>query len=518
MSERIELRVGGILSYWMVSMAVSRRLIVSAGCVALVVCLGGLQVATGLIKRISPPSLHFRVAPYLQPGPNPRGGPLELLWQTEDFTADWSVEVSSVGDSSWLETTAPVMRRVDLSGLPPSRFYRVSLLPAYGSFEGGLERYRVLRNAQPVYSAGLQAQKKPGSAERVVVLGDCASATSEQRAVAFQIFQTRPDYAVISGDIVYTYGRMSEYLDHFFPIYNADRDSPETGAPLLRSIPFYAAPGNHDLIMGNMDLYSDALAYFYYWSQPLNGPLTEPYMPSSTPLKGASDRRKAFLESAGEAFPRMANFSFDRGPIHWVVLDSNSYVDWTDPSLVAWLEADLAGYAARKAAWRLVVFHHPPFQSSKAHQEDQWMRVLAPVFEKTRVSVVFSGHVHNYQRTHPLRFLADDPKTHQKHNYMPGRWTLDRTFDGALNQQPHGVIYLVSGGGGARLYNTEQHDKPETYQEFTARFVSNVHSFTVIDATDDNLSIRQLSDQGAELDRIQIHSSPALAPASGDSR
>ena len=38
----------------------------------------------------------------------------------------------------------------------------------------------------------------------------------------------------------------------------------------------------------------------------------------------------------------MANFSFDFGNSHWTVLDANSYVDWTNRELQAWVAADLA--------------------------------------------------------------------------------------------------------------------------------------------------------------------------------
>jgi hypothetical protein len=35
------------------------------------------------------------------------------------------------------------------------------------------------------------------------------------------------------------------------------------------------------------------------------------------------------------------------------------------------------------------------------------MRLLADVFERGRVDIVFSGHVHNYQRSFPLRFAGE---------------------------------------------------------------------------------------------------------------
>ena len=39
---------------------------------------------------------------------------------------------------------------------------------------------------------------------------------------------------MIPGDIVYTRGRVSEYRENFWPVYNAEDASPSVGAPLLR--------------------------------------------------------------------------------------------------------------------------------------------------------------------------------------------------------------------------------------------------------------------------------------------
>src|SRR5262249_37988607 len=197
--------------------------------------------------------------------------------------------------------------------------------------------------------------------------------------------------------IVYNSGRISEYRKRFFPVYNADEASPEVGAPLLRSTLFIAAPGNHDIFERDLGTYPDGLAYFLYWAQPLNGPLETVGSPNTPTLEGAEKNWTPFLEAAGKNYPRMANFSFDYSNAHWIVLDSNSYVNWTDPSLRAWISKDLT--SAKSATWRFVGFHHPGFSSSKVHFEDQWMRVLSDVFEQGAVDVVFAGHVHNYQRS-----------------------------------------------------------------------------------------------------------------------
>jgi hypothetical protein len=67
---------------------------------------------------------------------------------------------------------------------------------------------------------------------------------------------------LITGGIVYARGRISEYREKFWPIYNAEEASPSRGAPLLRSTLFLAAPGNDDIGTRDLDTYPDGLAYF----------------------------------------------------------------------------------------------------------------------------------------------------------------------------------------------------------------------------------------------------------------
>ena len=103
----------------------------------------------------------------------------------------------------------------------------------------------------------------------------------------------------------------------------------------------------------------------------MNGPLTVAGAPNTPTLSGPEASQKAFLTSAGDAYPRLANFSFDYGDAHWTVLDSNSYVNWNDPALREWVRKDLE--KAKNATWRFVGFHHPGFNSSEKHFEQQYM-------------------------------------------------------------------------------------------------------------------------------------------------
>lgn len=447
----------------------------------------------------------FLVKPYLQLGDVLAGKPidgLQVLWQTDDAEADWTVEYRPGAERPWRRTEAPSARRIAVPSVAPHRVYRANLTDLV---PGGTFEYRLSRAGTTVFSAQGDAPKGADQPYRFAAFGDCGAGTVEQKAVAYQAYQARPDFVMIPGDIVYSHGRITEYRQKYWPVYNSDAAASGVGAPLLRSTLFVAAPGNHDIATRDLEKYPDALAYFLYWSQPLNGPrhVEEAVRPPA--LKGPEASQKAFTGAAGTAFPRMASFSFDYGNAHWTVVDANPYIDWSHKELQAWIERDLA--AARGAIWRFVCFHHPGFNSSKAHFDEQRTRLMAEVFEAGGVDIVFTGHVHNYQRSYPLRFLPKptaEGKLVGPKGQVDGRWTLDKSFDGKTNTRPAGVIYLVTGAGGAKLYNPEQQEKADSWQEFTHKFVSKTHSLTVADVNGRTLTVRQVSAGGEELDRFIV--------------
>ena len=488
-------------------MTFRRYMVNMAWLVALgVVCHGHDQVIDNPAPSSTTKSASlFLVKPYLQLGNIARennGRDLVLLWHAEDSEASWVVEYQTVGQAAWSLARPPSSHMIAVSGIAAHRLFRAALVTLAPGKEFG---YRVRRNGEIVFKAKAFAPKERNQPFRFVSFGDSGAGTAQQKLIAYQTFLARPDLVMITGDIVYNQGRASEYLDYFWPIYNADRASPLIGAPLLRSTLFVAAPGNHDIGMHDLRQHPDGLAYFLFWDQPRNGPGGVPGGPLVPVLTGPIASREAFINAAGDAYPRMASFSFDYGDAHWTILDSNPYVDWTNAELRAWVEHDLA--TAHDRPWRFVAFHHPGFNSSQAHFGDQQMRLLADVFEAGHVDVVFSGHVHNYQRTYPLRFTAATDnlgKPVRDRNNVPGQWTLDTVFDGCLHTRPEGVIYLVTGAGGNTLYNPEQQNNPGSWQPFTCKFISRIHTLTVTDVAGTRLTIRQLSTEGAEVDRITV--------------
>ncbi|MDP4149642.1 MAG: metallophosphoesterase [Bacteroidota bacterium] len=449
----------------------------------------------------------FVANPYLQIGETPSAGTMDICWQTNDEDASWRVEIKAEGGEKWVAEPKLLVRTVSVPNVAPRRIFTVSVADLAA---GSVFSYRLIRNKKVVFSSEGRASKSPQQAFRFVAMGDIGAGTTDAKLIAEQAALAKPDMVVIPGDIVYEHGLVSEYDKNFWPVYNADSTT-HSGATLMRSVPFVATPGNHDTEERNFNNYPDALAYFMFWDQPVNGPASKEGGPAYPSLIISDSARKSFVSATGSRFPTMTNFSFDYGNAHFLMLDANPYVDWTSPALKDWLKKDLA--AASGSTWKFVVFHHPGFSSSREHFEQQQMRLLSPIFDEAKVDVVFSGHVHNYQRSFPMSFVPDnkgvmlvggkDNKT-IRGRVVNGKWTLDKHFDGSTNTKAIGVIYIVTGAGGQELYNPEQAKDPDSWQKFTYRFLSTVHSFGVIDVNGKSFRLRQVDMNGNTIDEFSI--------------
>ena len=50
------------------------------------------------------------------------------------------------------------------------------------------------------------------------------------------------------------------------------------------------------------------------------------------------------------------------------------------------------------------------------------------------------------------------------------------TFDGENDTTPDGVVYIVTGAGGAGAYDPDQTDNVPTWQPYTQKLISDVYS------------------------------------------
>lgn len=447
------------------------------------------------------------VRPYVQPG---SGSTLQsadtkrILWLTDQVPGEFNVEFS--GEDFPVRTLAPERVKLDFGPAkskspevePEQHYFKYTAMVDGLPFDRSI-RYRVKQSGKEIASGTFQTTASAGKTIRFVMVGDLANGQAGQDAVAAQIQKVEPAFVVALGDIVYPSGRVSQYQDHFWRTYN-----PLNGPSLMASVPFHAVLGNHDVDTHNLLETPDVLGAYHFFQAPANGPGEGPW---STPL-GTSPAATTFRQSVGSSYPSLGAYSFDQGPAHFLILDNNGYAKLDSPKLIEWIERDLTG---SRASWKFVCLHAPLFHSSREHYNEQKSRLLAPLLERCGADLVCSGHVHNYQRSVPLRFTPDSNGV-PPGGLVNGAFKLDTVFDGVTHTRPDGLIHLVAGGGGGTLYKGEleknaayfRDQKPGNWVPYTAKFVADRHSFTVFELTPDRLLLRAIDASGGEIDRMTI--------------
>jgi len=112
-------------------------------------------------------------------------------------------------------------------------------------------------------------------------------------------------------------------------------------------------------------------------------------------------------------------YSFDYCNAHFVSLSTETDIDGVQ---LKWLIDDLEN---TNATWKIVYFHKPAYCSSGGWENVR--KKWCPIFDKYHVDLVFSGHIHVYERTKPIRNGSVMPTPEQ------------------------GTTYIITGGGGAHL-------------------------------------------------------------------
>lgn len=274
---------------------------------------------------------------------------------------------------------------------------------------------------------------------RFLAFGDSGKGTAAQFSLVPAMKAARPDFMVHTGDVIYNSGEAKDFDPKYFVPY----------ADLLRNTPVWLSLGNHDYATLSGQPYLDA-----FW------------LPRNNPAQN-------------ERY-----YSFNYGQAHFAILDSNGAIDST---AMRWLDRDLA---EATTLWKFAVFHHPPY-SCGLHGSDVYVRNrFAPILERHGVDIVFTGHDHDFQRSHPLR--------------------AGSVVDGsnpASYRNPDGVIYVVTGGGAASRATSSS-------CAFTARAIAATH-FTQIDIDGAILDLNAVDATGQVLDSIRIDKTPETS--AGDS-
>lgn len=335
-------------------------------------------------------------------------------------------DVRSENDRRLVMSTLPqTTHRGRIAGLRPGRVYH------YQAAVSGPGESRSELPVQVVHTP-----PPPGRPLRVVLYGDSRSGHAVHTQLVQAILAEDPDLVLSTGDVVER-GTEEGDWDRFFSV----------AGPLIARVPLYLAPGNHEYArrrQGAQRLFSLFATMF-----PLQNPSRPPLLPSPRsslhPKAPAAAALAPYLladaasseplpalvpEPAGAPLPLSPPvkepaasaeageglrgfYSLDISGVHLIAIDSNQL---HRREQLSWLAADLQAAEARRARATVAWMHDGPFSMGYHGGNATAARELVPLLERYRVSLLVSGHDHDYER---------------------GR-------RGTLN-------YVVTGGGGAEL-------------------------------------------------------------------
>ena len=328
--------------------------------------------------------------PYLQ---HVTGNSITIMWETDQP----ATSMLEYGRAQWLEDKdkpAPLPHREkqdEVRTIHEVRLYPLEVQTNYF--------YRVTSTTDEGKEVSsnilsFQTAVREDSAFAFVVVGDNRSFPQRWGKIAARAYAERPNFVLHVGDVVTNGNKKQQWLDEYL----------KPAEELIGRVPIYVAIGNHE---------KNSHWYYKYVS-----------------------------------YPQPENYyCFDYGNAHFAIIDSNKDLS-PGSEQYEWLKKDLA---RTKARWRFVAHHHPPYSSAGGKYKyvdasklgDLNVRHLVPLYEKYGVDIVWYGHVHDYERTWPIK-------------------------NGRLDQK-QGVIYIRTGGGGAPLVNFLR----PTRSWFTAKVLRN---------------------------------------------
>ena len=241
---------------------------------------------------------------------------------------------------------------------------------------------------------------------RMAVFGDAGRGTKDQYDLGslmaeYQI--TFPfDTVLLTGDNIYGKDSPQDMKNKFELPYKSLLD---------RGVKFYASLGNHDT---------------------------------------SNQRFYAPFNMNGEEYYRI-----ERNGVSFYALNSN----YLDKKQLDWFTEQLAKDPNK---WRVAFFHHPPYSSGGRHGSDEDVRtVLHPLFVRTGIDVVFTGHDHFYERVKPQ----------------------------------DGITYFVAGAAG-KIRKGDLKDR----STITAKGFDADLSFMLVEFTGDQMHFQVISKAGATVD------------------
>jgi predicted phosphodiesterase len=378
-----------------------------------------------LAKRPAEPTVlgdGFVIEPYLQ-APTRTG--MTIMCETAEPTT-YKIEYGFAvpGDRVAEEKEFRTVHELRLDGLQPKSRY---LYRVVATTKSGAEiRSRILSFGTAV---------DPDDAWCFTVVGDTQKNPKVTGRIAKLMWEARPHFVLHCGDVVDNGPDKKEWTDELFT----------PSRELFGRVAVMPTIGNHE---------KNHEHYYRYFSLPK----PEYY------------------------------YSFTYGNAEFFAIDTNKPII-PGSEQYQWLDRALG---KSTATWKICYHHHPAYSSDNDDYGDSFKqfpvgdgdpnsRRLVPLYEKHNVDVVFSGHIHVYERTWPIRAGKVDQKK--------------------------GVQYIISGGGGGSL-----EDFTPTPNWFKAEHRSVFHHLTVT-VQGGTFRLKAIDENGRLFDQIELKKdAAAIAP------
>jgi hypothetical protein len=329
------------------------------------------------------------------------------------------------GDSATLRMRSTISREATLTYTPEGGSPSTITLPAsqqqtaeLTDLQPGTKYAYTVERGDRTWDGSFTTPTGADDTVRFDVLGNSGTNSDAQHAIAAEMVADAPDFVLHTGDVVYPRGALCHYgLRYFGPYENLIGDS-------------MVVP-----TVGEIDLKANNGKAF----------------------------REAFELPADPDQENPLYRSFDYGPVHVVILDSELYEKNEQSEIDAqrdWLTKDLQ---STDLPWTVVVLHQPLYSSTKGAASDRIADDLDPIFEANGVDLVLSGHARNYER-----FQLED-----------------------------GITYVVTGGGGADLQSLGSNR--------TSVAAASVHHYLSIEASPGSLSAQVIDDKGTVIDTFTLN-------------
>ena len=368
----------------------------------------GLLLTCGFAAAEPPPAAAkgFLYGPYLQ---NVTPGSLSLVWITNLQKPVTGEAILTDPKGRTLKTAVtvkgPAGHAVFAEGLTAATTYKWQVKLADGATAGGEAKTAPNKPIDFTFIA-YGDTRGDGSGTPINV----------HRYLLGLAVKHKPRFIISTGDFVDHGPDWQQWQSQFLDVC----------APFMRRMPYYPVIGNHEL----------------------DGPSR----------KVSEGYRRCFSVPTAKG-GKGRWYSFQWGDATFFIIDH--YSDFTEGSPQRkWLDAALT---ACKTTWKFAASHSPPFSSSRRNGSVGARKHLVPLFEKHKVTAVFSGHDHGYSRS-----------------------------------EKAGVTYIVAGGGGAPLYPVKVTENPHE------KYARSCYNYCTVDVTAEKVTITAYDIMGKKFDTATI--------------